>query len=66
MNWIQQSFDFAATSISTTLTFKGGNGTGAGLALDNINVAAVPEPAAYFLALAGLSILGGMARRNRI
>jgi len=33
--------------------------------LDNVSVAAVPEPETYALMLAGLGLLGFMARRKK-
>ena len=35
------------------------------LQLDNINVAAVPEPETYAMLLAGLGLMGGIARRRK-
>ena len=67
MNWQTQSFSFVANSSLSTLTFVGDSGTGPyGAALDNISVtAAVPEPATYGMLLAGLGMLGLLARRRR-
>lgn len=53
------------TSGSTTLSFYGaGVSDGFGGALDNISVTAVPEPESYAMLLAGLGLIGTIARRR--
>jgi choice-of-anchor C domain-containing protein len=67
MGWVNHSFSFVASSAISTLSFIGDPLTGPyGAALDNISVVeAVPEPETYGMMLAGLSLLGWMARRRR-
>jgi len=67
MGWISKTFGFVATSSSTTLIFASTITVGAaGLALDNVSVAAaVPEPEIYAMLLAGLGLLGFAARRRK-
>lgn len=50
----------------TTLSFSaGGLEDSYGGSLDNVSVTAVPEPETYALMLAGLGLVGAMARRRR-
>ncbi|WP_332852472.1 choice-of-anchor C family PEP-CTERM protein [Duganella sp. S19_KUP01_CR8] len=67
MGWQTESFSFVATSALSTLTFAGSPAnTYYGAALDNISVtAAVPEPETYAMLLAGLGLVGAIARRRR-
>jgi choice-of-anchor C domain-containing protein len=67
MGWVTQTFNFVATSNSSTLSFVGNpTNTAYGAALDNVSVvAAVPEPATYGMLLAGLGMVGLLARRRR-
>nr|WP_315261319.1 choice-of-anchor C family protein [uncultured Duganella sp.] len=67
MNWQARSFSFVASSSLSTLTFAGDSSTGPyGVALDNVSVtAAVPEPETYGMLIAGLGVLGLLARRRR-
>ena len=67
--WTLESFTFTATGTSTAITLLGTAGD-AYIGLDNVDleagaVAAVPEPGTYALMLAGLGIVGFMARRSR-
>lgn len=53
------------TSGSSTLSFYGaGVSDGFGGSLDNISVTAVPEPESYAMLLAGLGLIGTIARRR--
>jgi choice-of-anchor C domain-containing protein len=67
MGWTAQSFTFQAVSALSTLHFSGdSSNTYYGAALDNISVAAaVPEPETYGMMLAGLALLGAIARRKK-
>jgi hypothetical protein len=64
--WQEYTTTFVATSTLTTLTFLAdGCSDSYGTSLDNITLtAAVPEPAETSLMLAGLLMLGGIARRR--
>lgn len=55
----------ALSSGQQTLTFIGGNGN-QGPTLDNVVLTAVPEPESYALLLAGLGVIGFLARRRKI
>jgi choice-of-anchor C domain-containing protein len=66
MGWVTKTFSFVATSNSSTLSFVGDAANGPyGAALDNVSVSAVPEPATYAMMLAGLSLMGYVARNRR-
>jgi hypothetical protein len=66
--WMQQSFDFTATSSSEVLSFLAVGGPG-GLPpmvlLDNVSLTSVPEPAAWMVMLVGLAGLGVALRVRR-
>jgi Protein of unknown function (DUF642) len=70
MNWASFSFNWVATSSSASISFLGrANGAlsnNAGIGLDNVrfDLAPVPEPAAAWLLLAGLPLLGIWQRRR--
>ena len=63
--WSPFSYAFTATGSSTTLTFTSTGTTAYGAALDNVNVTAVPEPAAWTLMILGFGAMGGVIRRRR-
>ncbi|MCV2354331.1 choice-of-anchor C family protein [Paucibacter sp. B2R-40] len=65
MGWVPTTFDFIATGGSTTLSFSSTVDGSAGLALDNVRVAAVPEPETLFLMLVGLGFVGCRALRRQ-
>ena len=71
MNWQTQFFSFvAALNAPVTLTFTSlsnlvsPGGFFYGPALDNVSVTQVPEPGTYALLLAGLGLMGFIARRR--
>jgi len=63
--WSPFSYAFTATGTSTTLTFTSTGTTAYGAALDNVNVTAVPEPAAWALMILGFGAIGGVMRRRQ-
>jgi hypothetical protein len=67
-SWVQQSFTFAATAVSETLSFLSG-GTPAGdppvALLTGVSVIQVPEPASYAIMAVGLLGLWRLAPRRR-
>lgn len=63
--WQRFSMDFTANSNATNLTFTGNNAVHY-IGLDNVVVtAAVPEPGTYAMLLAGVALLGAVARRRK-
>lgn len=64
--WAQRTYNFKATSGTTTLFFAGGYHGGDYVGLDNVSVTAVPEPETYAMMLAGLGALGFVARRRKL
>ncbi|MDD5363871.1 MAG: choice-of-anchor C family protein [Gallionellaceae bacterium] len=60
-----ESLSFTATSEHTTLSFASGPTGGSGAVLDNVAVAAVPEPETYAMLMAGIGLLGFMGRGKK-
>ena len=70
MGWESRGFDFIATESTTRISFASTITGNAGMALDNVEVtlgtaATVPEPETYAMMLAGLGLLGFVARRRK-
>ena len=65
-NWHHASYIFdAIVPPPTTLAFTNiAGGQFSGVLLDNVSVTAVPEPESYAMVLAGLFMIGGIARRR--
>ena len=63
-----EGFSFVATSSLTTLSFIHTFGPGGSNdpLIDGVSVTAVPEPETYAMLLAGLGLLGFMARRRKV
>lgn len=63
--WSPKSLSFLATNALTTLTFSNNQNPYLHFAyLDGVSVSAVPEPESYALLLAGLAMVGVLARRR--
>ena len=65
MNWAGQTFRFTASGTSTTLTFASGMAGSYGPAIDNVALAAVPEPATWAMLIGGIGFTGGALRTRR-
>lgn len=64
--WTTVTAYFTATANSTTLSFSAlGKSDSMGTSLDKVSVSAVPEPESYALMLAGLAVVGLIARRRQ-
>ena len=60
-----QTLNFVATGTLTTLMFTSGASGYSGAVIDNVSVSAVPEPETYAMLLAGLGLMGVIARRRK-
>ncbi len=68
MGWEQRNFVFTAASSSTTLRFSADPATSRtsfGLGLDNVSIAAVPEPGTWMMLLLGFGMIGGALRSRK-
>jgi hypothetical protein len=64
-NWLHYTAEVVLTG-TTRLTFSAlGTSNSYGGSLDNVSVTAVPEPETYALMLAGLGLIGVVARRRK-
>ena len=60
------TYEYTATSPNTVLAFFSTGDSGySGAVLDNVSVTAVPEPETYAMLLAGLGLVGTIARRRK-
>lgn len=68
INWTPQSFMFTAgAGTASTLTFSSTVDAGTAFAfLDAVSVTAVPEPGALAMLLAGLGVVGYVAKRRKL
>jgi len=67
MMWAPYSFTFVATGSSELLSFAADGSAGCcyGPALDNVSIAAVPEPATWSMMLLGFGAIGVGLRRRK-
>jgi choice-of-anchor C domain-containing protein len=65
MGWERQTFRFVADATTARLTFSSAQKGAYGAALDNVGIAAVPEPATWALMILGFGAVGGAMRRRR-
>lgn len=67
MKWETVSYRFVATGATALISFASDASGGCcyGPALDNVSIAAVPEPASWAMMLGGFTLLGGAVRRRR-
>jgi choice-of-anchor C domain-containing protein len=66
MKWETVSYSFLATGTSALISFSsdGSGGCCFGPALDNVSIAAVPEPASWAMMIGGFALLGAALRRR--
>ena len=67
MNWELATYQFLATGTNTNLSFAADASAGCcfGPALDNVSIAAVPEPATWAMMIGGFGLVGGALRLAR-
>lgn len=64
-SWEHRTLGFVAQGPSTTLSFTGAYARWYYIGLDNVTVTAVPEPETYAMLLAGMGLVGAIARRRK-
>lgn len=65
MDWGEGTFEFTAIGTSSLLSFTGTNGNGANrIAVDAVDVEAVPEPTTWILIAGGVALLGAYKRHR--
>ncbi len=65
--WTNYSLVFTpGVAASYSLSFENSGGDNIGMLLDNVNIHAVPEPETYAMMLAGLGLMGAIARRRKM
>ena len=65
MGWERETFRFVADGTTARLSFSSAQPGAYGAALDNVGIAAVPEPATWALMILGFGAVGGAMRRRR-
>ena len=68
MAWELKNYTFTAAATNTTLRFSADpatSGSAYGMALDNVMIAAVPEPATWLMMLFGFGLIGGALRSRK-
>lgn len=65
MGWTKYSTTFVAVSSATNLSFASNSSGAYGPVIDNVSVTAVPEPESFAMLLAGLGMMGVIARRRK-
>lgn len=66
MEWVLVSFNYVATSTSTTLRLASTDDNGAGgVFFDAVSVTTVPEPATWALMIGGFGMAGATLRRRK-
>ena len=66
MGWTTYNTTFVAVSSATVLSFASNTRGAYGPAIDNVSVTAVPEPESFAMLLAGLGLMGMIARRRKV
>jgi hypothetical protein len=59
------TFNFASAGLVGLTFAAGGTSDGLGGSLDNVSITAVPEPETYAMLLAGMGLMGTIARRRK-
>ncbi|WP_235976743.1 choice-of-anchor C family PEP-CTERM protein [Sandaracinobacteroides hominis] len=65
LGWQSVVLEFTASSNASVLSFTGGDTGAYGIALDNVSVSAVPEPAMWAMMVAGFGFVGASLRRRK-